>query len=189
MLALYGSAPIQPEAAVHAALRGAGPETIVVDEAVSGSSNVRRHHHWSRPRHMFSARQIIGWGMPAAVGVAIAHGGREPVLCIVSDGGATFSPQAVWTAARERMPVVFVVLVNREYGILKKYLKALNGYSVTANDMRSVDLIDPPIDYVLQAQSYGVNALRIASARELTEAVEAALKRNEPTLIEVPMAV
>lgn len=187
--ALYGPAPIHPEAVVHAALRGATHDTIVVDEAVSGSDNVRRHHHWTRPRRMFSARQIIGWGMPAAVGVAIAHGGREPVLSINSDGGATFSPQAVWTAARERLPIVFIVMVNREYGILKRYLKALNGHSVRANDMRSVDLIDPPIDYVLQAQSYGVEALRVASADNLTEAVRTALRRQTPTLIEVPMAI
>lgn len=185
---LYGPAPLHPEAAVHAALRGAASDTIVVDEAVSGSWNVRQHHHWTRPRRMFSARQIIGWGMPAAVGAALAHGGNEPVLSITSDGGATFSPQAMWSAARERLPVVFVVLVNREYGILKKYLKALNGHSVQANDMRSVDLVDPAIDYVLQAKSYGVDAHRIDHADDLVSAVKQALTRNGPTLIEVSMA-
>lgn len=188
-LSAYGPAPVMPEAAVHAALRGAPADIIVVDEAVSNSHYIHAHHHWTKPGRLFSARQIIGWGMPAAVGVALAHGGREPILSITSDGGATFSPQAVWTAARENLPVTFVVLVNREYGILKKYLKALGGHAVSANDMRSVELIDPPIDYVLQARSYGVDAHRVASADELSDAVRAATGKGKPTLIEVPMAV
>lgn len=187
--ALYGPAPILPEAAVHAALRGAPADTIVVDEAVSNSHYVQTHHHWTKPGRIFSARQIIGWGMPAAVGVALAHRGTKPVLSITSDGGATFSPQAVWTAARENLPVTFVVLVNREYGILKKYLVGLGGHAARANDMRSVELVDPPIDYVLQARSYGVDAHRVAGADELSDAVRASLGRGGPTLIEVPMAI
>ncbi len=42
-----------------------------------------------------------------------------PVVSIVGDGAALYSPQALWTAAREKLPVTFVVVNNREYNILK----------------------------------------------------------------------
>ena len=40
----------------------------------------------------------LGWGMPTALGVSLARD-RSPVLCIVGDGSAMYSPQALWTAA------------------------------------------------------------------------------------------
>ena len=60
----------------------------------------------------------LGWGMPAAVGVSLAHD-HAPVLCLVGDGSALYSPQALWSAVHEETPVVYVILNNLEYGILK----------------------------------------------------------------------
>lgn len=187
-LASYGPAPITPAAAIHAALRAVPDDIIVVDEAVTNSTSVRMYHRWTKPGRIFSAKQIIGWGMGAAVGVAIAHGGRAPVLSITSDGGATFAPQALWTAAREKLPVVFVVLVNREYGILKSYFKAVGGAAVRKNDMRSVELVDPSIDYTAMAQAFGVDAVTVDHADQIGDAVRAALARQAPVLIEIPTA-
>ncbi|MFC0696369.1 thiamine pyrophosphate-dependent enzyme [Paraburkholderia humisilvae] len=62
---------------------------------------------------------ILGWGMPAAVGTSLQLD-RNPVVCLVGDRSATYSPQALWTAAHERLPISFVVLNNGEYSILKK---------------------------------------------------------------------
>lgn len=186
-LAQYGPAPIPPMAAIHSILRGAPEDTIVVDEGVSNSTNIRMFHRWTKPGRIYSAKQIIGWGMPAAVGVALAHGGAVPVLSITSDGGAGFSPQALWTAAREKLPIVFVVLVNREYGILKRMLRALDGHSVKANDMRSVDLINPPIDFVAMAKTYGVDAVTVDHADAVGDAVRTCLAAGKPMLLEIPM--
>jgi len=183
----YGPAPIPPIAVIHAILRGAPEDVIVVDEAVSNSTNTRTYHRWTRPGRIFSAKQIIGWGMPAAVGVALAHGGNTPILSITSDGGAGFSPQALWTAAREELPILFVILVNREYGILKRMLKALDGHSVRSNDMRTVELIDPPIDFAAMAKTYGVEAMTVAHADEIGDAVRKGLAAGKPMLLEIPM--
>jgi benzoylformate decarboxylase len=58
--------------------------------------------------------------MPATIGVSLAHD-HAPILCIAGDGSAMYSPQALWSAVHEAVPVVFVVLNNLEYGILKSF--------------------------------------------------------------------
>jgi benzoylformate decarboxylase len=62
-------------------------------------------------------------GAPAAVGFSLGVD-RGPVVSIVGDGAALYSPQALWTAAYEKLPVIFVVVNNREYNILKNFMKA-----------------------------------------------------------------
>lgn len=61
---------------------------------------------------VFMRSAILGWGMPAAVGVSLRLG-REPVVSVLGDGAAMYSPQGLWTAAPERLPVTFVVMSRR----------------------------------------------------------------------------
>ena len=86
---------------------------------------------------MFAARCQRCQGLPGALGVKLAHPDR-PVVVLSGDGSAMYSPQALWTAAHERLPVVFGVFVNREYLILKNYLRGMKGDSVHHD--RYVDL-------------------------------------------------
>jgi benzoylformate decarboxylase len=67
-------------------------------------------------QYSFSRGGALGWGMPAAVGFSLGID-RAPVVSIVGDGAALYSPQALWTAAHERLPVTFVVVNNREYNM------------------------------------------------------------------------
>ena len=61
----------------------------------------------------------LGWGLPVAVGRALAGTG-ERVVCVVGDGSSMYSIQALWTAARYRAPVTFVVLNNSGYEAVKE---------------------------------------------------------------------
>ena len=56
----------------------------------------------------------LGWGLPAAVGAKIACPDKA-VARVVGDGTFHFTPQALWTAAREHAPVVTVVVDNSGY--------------------------------------------------------------------------
>ena len=49
---------------------------------------------------------------------------ERPLLCISGDGSAMYSIQALWTAARRSLPIVFVILANREYGVLEHNIVA-----------------------------------------------------------------
>lgn len=184
----YGEVPAPPAAVAHALVRAVPPSTPVVDEAITTGSYVRGYHRAERPGEYFFCRGGgLGWGMPAAAGVSLGRG-REPVLCVVGDGSALYSPQALWTAAREELPVVFAVVNNRQYLILKNALRGRGGPSATTGRFIGMDLDSPAVDYLAMARSYGVDATLVEKADDVAGAVEAALARGRPHLLEIPIA-
>src|SRR6202022_4243533 len=68
---------------------------------------------------------------------------HAPVLCIVGDGSAMYSPQALWSAVHEEVPVVFVILNNLEYGILKNFMLSQPQYSAKEHGFLAMDLCHP----------------------------------------------
>ncbi len=184
----YDAAPMDPMAAAHALVRAMPPDTCVVDEAITTGVYVRGFHHWSEPgRYFFSSGGGLGWGMPAACGVSLARD-RAPVLCAVGDGSAMYSPQALWTAAAQGLPVVFAVVNNREYKILKGYLAGMGGAAQRSGRFIGMDLGEPPVDYVALAESMGVPATLVERAGDVGDAVRAALASGRPHLLELPIA-
>ena len=184
----YDSEPVQPIAAAHALLSGLPPGTSVVDESITMTGHVRgfvrAEQHGD---YLFCKGGGLGWGMPAALGVSLGRG-REPVLCIVGDGSAMYSPQALWTAARESLPVVFAVVNNRQYLILKHALRQREGAAAANDRYIGMDVVDPAIDYVSLARSMGVDAHVVDRAADIGDAVKAALALGRPSLIEIPVA-
>jgi len=99
-----------------------------------------------------------------------------------------YSPQALWTAAHESLPVTFVVMNNREYNVLKNFMRAQPHYlSAQANRFIAMDLVDPPVDFLALAASMGVPARRVGRAAEIAGAVEAGIASGVPNLIEIPI--
>jgi benzoylformate decarboxylase len=184
----YDAVPMHPMAAANALVRAIPPGTAVVDEAITTGAYVRGFHHDAVPgRYFFCKGGGLGWGMPAACGVSLARD-REPVLCVVGDGSAMYSPQALWTAANQRLPVVFAVVNNRQYLILKNYLRGMAGDSVRTGRFVAMDIDDPPVDYVALAHSMGVDATLVEKAHDVGDAVRAAIASGRPHLLELPIA-
>jgi benzoylformate decarboxylase len=187
-IARYDSAPIDPMAAAHALVRAVPPNTPVVDEAITTGVYVRGFHHWTEPgRYFFCRGGGLGWGMPAALGVSLGYD-KAPVLCVVGDGSAMYSPQALWTAAHEQLPIVFAVVNNRQYLILKRNLQGMGGDAARTGNLVAMDLDDPPVDYISLARSMGVDATLVESAHDVGDAVAAALASGRPHLLELPIS-
>ncbi len=184
------SAPVTtPLVAAEQVTKAIGPRVAIVDEAVATSLHVRAFLNSSSPRqYSFLRGGALGWGMPAAVGTSLGLD-REPVVSLVGDGASLYSPQALWTAAREKLPVTFVVMNNREYNVLKNFMKAQPHYlSIRANRFIAMDLEDPPIDFLALATAMGVPSRRIERAQDIAGAVEEGIASGVPNLIEIPIA-
>ncbi|MGI9435167.1 MAG: thiamine pyrophosphate-binding protein [Geminicoccaceae bacterium] len=122
----------------------------------------------------------IGWAIPAAVGIQLAHPER-PVVAVIGDGSAMYTIQALWTAAHLDLPITYVIANNQSYRILKQRLRAFH-----ANDHYvGMDLDDPPIDFTGLARSLGMSAQRIETPDEIRPALSEAVDRRRPTLLEV----
>ncbi len=72
------------------------------------------------------ASGILGFGLPAAVGIALAQkdageeekGSMGPVTALIGDGSINYTVHALWTAAQQQVPVIIFVLRNEQYAIL-----------------------------------------------------------------------
>jgi benzoylformate decarboxylase len=178
-----------PLVAAQEAVRAIGPDIAIVDEAVATSSHVRMLLNSDSPtQYSFSRGGALGWAMPAAVGCSLGLG-REPVVCLVGDGAALYSPQALWTAAHEKLPVTFVVMNNREYNVLKNFMRTQAEYtSAKTNRFIAMDIDQPPIDYVALANSMGVPARRAERATDIAASIEAGIASGTTNLVEVPIS-
>ena len=184
------SAPVTtPLVAAEQVTKAIGPRVAIVDEAVATSLHVRSFLNSSSPRqYSFLRGGALGWGMPAAVGTSLGLD-REPVVSLVGDGASLYSPQALWTAAREKLPVTFVVMNNREYNVLKNFMKAQPHFlSIRTNRFIAMDLEDPPIDFLALAAAMGLPARRVERAQDIAGAVEEGIASGVPNLIEIPIA-
>ena len=159
------------------------PEAIVVQEVPSSIPAVMRQLSFDAPASYYTmASGGLGFGLPAAVGLALAErqaGRGRPVFACIGDGSLHYSIQALYTAAQHGLKVVVIVPRNGEYGILKMFARQEGTPGVPGLDL-------PGLDAVKIAQGYGVTALRAETPEEVRAALRDALKRDGPTLIEVP---
>ncbi|MCB6184870.1 thiamine pyrophosphate-dependent enzyme [Leeia sp. TBRC 13508] len=184
--AAYDDAPISPLVAAYEAARVIGPEIAIVDEALATTHALRQSLNSDCPgQYSFFRGGALGWAMPAAVGFSLGRG-RAPVVCFVGDGAAMYSPQALWTAAHEKLPITFVVMNNLEYNILKNFMRGQSHYtSAQTGNFVAMDIINPAVDYQALATSMGVTACKITKASEIAPAIEAAIKNGQTNLIEI----
>jgi benzoylformate decarboxylase len=182
----WGAPVITPLVAAQEVARAIGPDIRIVDEAIATALHVRSFlNSRSASQYSFLRGGALGWGMPAAVGCSLGIG-REPVVSLVGDGAAMYSPQAIWTAAHEKLPVTFIVMNNREYNVLKNFLKKQSDYlSTRSNRFIAMDITDPPIDFLAMAASMGIPARRIERAGDIAPAVEASIASGVANLIEI----
>lgn len=180
------SSVITPLVAAFEAARAIGPDVQIVDEAIATSGSLRRSLNSHRAdQYAFLRGGGLGWGMPAAVGYSLGLG-KAPVVCFVGDGAAMYSPQALWTAAYEKLPVTFIVMNNTEYNVLKNFMRSQEDYtSAQTERFIAMDLVNPAIDYQALGASMGLETQKIIRAVDIAPAVEAALASGRPNLIEI----
>ncbi|OLN28535.1 Benzoylformate decarboxylase [Desulfovibrio sp. DV] len=126
----------------------------------------------------------LGWGMPAAVGLALAEaqtGRNRPVVAIIGDGSFQYSLQSIWTGVQHGAHVVFVVLRNEEYGILKAFARLEETPGVPGLDL-------PGLDIVSLGQGYGAATAKASTPAGIREAFSKALAAKGVSVIEIAAA-
>lgn len=181
---------ITPLVAAQEAARAIGPDIHIVDEAIATALHLRGFLNSESPnQYSFLRGGALGWGMPAAVGCSLGLG-REPVVSLVGDGAALYSPQAIWTAAHEKLPVTFVVMNNQEYNILKNFMKGQKDYlSNRSNRFIAMDILEPAVDYLALAASFGLPARRVTRPEDVAPAIEAGIASGTANLVEIMIGV
>jgi benzoylformate decarboxylase len=159
--------------------------TIIVDETISSNAGQRQLILREEANNQFGYRGGgIGWGLPGAIGVKLARPDR-PVLALIGDGSAMYTVQALWTAAHDKVAVVYVIFNNSSYRILKQRVHAMKQFAAQTDNYVAMDLTNPTIDYAALARSLGIRGEKATSLADARRLIAECLAANAPALIDV----
>jgi benzoylformate decarboxylase len=169
-----------------AALSELRPDNVIlVNETASNSEDLMRSWPTVQPQSYFSfASGGLGWGAPAAVGIALAQkktGKGRPVVAFIGDGALQYSIQCLYSAAQHKLKVIFIVPWNEEYAILKEFAALENTPNVPGLDL-------PGLDIVSASKGFGCSGVLTKTKEEIKEAFSAALSSDGPTVIAIRIA-
>ncbi|MFG3697543.1 benzoylformate decarboxylase [Micromonospora sp. NPDC047620] len=177
--------PPAPDALFAALARHWPADGVLVQESPSNLPALRRRLRSTRPGSYFTmASGGLGYGLPAAVGIALAQrdtGRGRPVVAVIGDGSFHYSVQALWTAARLRLPLVVVVPVNQQYAILKSFADFKDTPGVPGLDL-------PGLDITAIARGYGCTSTVVTHPDQLGDALATGLRADGPTVLPVPVS-
>ena len=149
------------------------------------------YHEMRVPNTLLSTFKfgMLGAGVAQALGAAIARP-EHPVCCIIGDGAMGFHPQEIETAVRNGLRVVYVVVCDRQWGMVKmnqqfalKPIKTLIRKSLGPDETIKADLGEIRFDKV--AEAMGAHGERVGDPRELKAALERALASGGPAVVHV----
>jgi benzoylformate decarboxylase len=182
-----GKEPMSALVLMREIARALPADAVVVNESITAGGTLRAWLKLRDEKSFFQAKGGgLGFGLPGVIGVKLALPER-PVLGLIGEGSAMYAIQGLWTAAHYDLPVVFVICNNAQYRILKSGLLAFRSEPAKQGKFVGMDLVQPEIDFVRLAESLGVAAERVTKSQDVGPALQQALARNRPSLLDIPI--
>lgn len=132
---------------------------------------------------------MLGAGPGQALGAAAANRNR-PVCCIIGDGAMGFHPQEIETAVRNNLQVIFIVMVDKQWGMVKmnqhfalKPIKTVLKKSLSPEETINADLGDIQFDKL--AESMGAYGEYVNDPKDLKSALQRALETGKCSVLHV----
>ena len=171
--------PMTSDFVLHALAERLPADAILVEEAPSTKAVFDARMTIRAPDgYHTTASGGLGYAMPASVGLKLSQPGRT-VVCVIGEGSAMYSIQALWTAAQHGAAVLWVLLNNSQYGILKGFAELLD----VGTGLPGLEV--PGLDPVALARGFGCAGRRVERADELAGALDEGLRAGRPYLLEV----
>ena len=169
--------PIPVDYLLHALAAAMPGDAVLVEEAPSHRPVMHKFMPMRGQDSFYTmASGGLGHGLPAAVGMALGRPGVRTV-CLIGDGSAMYSIQALWTAAQRKLPLTVVVINNSGYGAMRSFSQVMQVRNVPGLDL-------PGIDFVRIAEGMGCDAVRVTKSSELAAALQRGLNHDGTSLIE-----
>ncbi|MET0219652.1 MAG: benzoylformate decarboxylase [Tardiphaga sp.] len=170
--------PIPIDFLLHTLSRAMPADAMLVEEAPSHRPAMQKFLPMRGADSFYTMSSGgLGHSLPASVGMALAHPDRRTV-CLIGDGSAMYSIQALWTAAQRGLPLTVVVINNSGYGAMRSFSQVMQVRNVPGLDL-------PGLDFVKLAEGMGAHAVRVSQASELADAFASSLRHAGVSLVEV----
>ncbi|WP_201543797.1 benzoylformate decarboxylase [Psychrobacter sp. H7-1] len=174
---VQGSNPISIEYVMATLAKYCPEDVVIVEEAPSHRPAIQRYLPITQPKSFYTmASGGLGYGLPAAVGVAL--GTQRRTLCLIGDGSSMYSIQAIWTAVQHNLPVTVIVLNNTGYGAMRSFSKIMGSTQVPGLDL-------PNINFVQLAQSMGCQAQKVTDYSVLDKVFADTMQAAGSYLLEI----
>jgi benzoylformate decarboxylase len=170
--------PISVDYLLHALSAAMPDDAALVEEAPSHRPAMQKFMPMRGQDSFYTMSSGgLGYSLPAAVGMAL---GRPDIrtVCLIGDGSAMYSIQALWTAAQRKLPLTVVVVNNAGYGAMRSFSQVMQVRNVPGLDL-------PGIDFVRIAEGMGCDAVRVDKSSGLAAALKRALAHDGVSLVEV----
>jgi benzoylformate decarboxylase len=170
--------PIPAEFLLHALASAMPADAALVEEAPSHRPTMHKFMPMRGQDSFYTmASGGLGYGLPASVGIALGRPNIRTV-CLVGDGSAMYSIQALWTAAQRKLPLTVIVINNTGYGAMRSFSQVMQVRNVPGLDL-------PDIDFVKIAEGLGCDAVRVSRPSDLSASLKRGLAHDGVSLVEV----
>ncbi len=172
------SDPIPVDYLLHTLAQALPAGSAVVEEIPSHRPVMHKYMPMPGAESFYTmASGGLGYSLPAAVGMALGRRTGRTV-CLIGDGSAMYSLQALWTATQRRLPLTVVVINNSGYGAMRSFSQVMQVRNVPGLEL-------PGLDFVKLAEGMGCDAVRVNHAADLAGALTRALAHAGTSLVEV----
>jgi benzoylformate decarboxylase len=181
----WNMAPLSVERLMVELAQAMPEDTIVTEEAITSRGPLMQAMEFTKPGDYYGSRGGgLGWGMPGPLGVKLACPTR-PVVAVVGDGSAMYTIQALWTAARYNIPVVYVICNNRSYKILKEGMVRYLAGSGRESQYVGLSFYEKPIEAARIAESFDLLGIRVDRPEQLRPALDRAFACGKAAVVDV----
>ncbi|MDO5473819.1 MAG: biosynthetic-type acetolactate synthase large subunit [Phascolarctobacterium sp.] len=154
-------------------------DTIYVTDVGQNQMWAAQYLTIDKPRHHLTSGGCgtMGFGLPGAMGAAFAKPDSQ-IVHICGDGGFKMTGLEMFTASRENLPLISIVINNSCLGMVRQWQQLFY-------NERYSNTILTEFDFVGFAKSCGADGRTVTTCEEFTEALKEAQNRTKPFLIEV----
>src|SRR5256714_7357002 len=137
---------------------------------------------WRRPRQWLTSGGLgtIGFGLPAAIGAALAYPTRT-VVCFSGDGSLLMNIQELVTAVEEDVNIKIILMNNNSLGLVHQQQDLFYGGRIFASDYQA------RVDFCTIARGFGMTVYDLATATHPSATLARALSAPGPCLIHAPI--
>jgi acetolactate synthase I/II/III large subunit len=176
-------AVIKPQHAIrrlYDLTRGLDRGVFVTTEVGQHQMWAAQHFHFERPHHWMTSGGLgtMGYGLPAAIGVQIAHP-EGLVIDIAGESSILMNIQEMSTAAQYRLPVKIFILNNQYMGMVRQWQELLHGGRYAESYMAALP------DFVKLAESFHATGFRAESVDQLDDVIRAMLQTAGPVIADI----